>query len=160
MNSTIKMDAVKLDAGFNDNKFFITFRQGVEKGEKFDKEKSEVYHTAEYAISELPASLFVDCPAARHGLKQKMSDNLAMTKELKASTTIEMAVTACDELWTQLVSGNWNAVAKSAKAPSITLNAMESKFMEGVITGVTTWEMANELYKSITGKELPPVPEN
>jgi hypothetical protein len=160
MKTNIKMDAVKLDAGFDGNKFFMTFRQGAEKGEKFDREKSEVYHTEFFELSDLPASLFVDCPASRHGLKQKMADNLAMTKELKAATTISTAVDSSKELWKQLAGGNWNTVAKSAKAPAITLTAMEAKFMAGVISGVTSWEAANELYKSITGKELAAVPED
>lgn len=161
MNSTIKLAAVKLDAGFTlDNKFFITYRQNVAKGEKFDREKSEIFHTSEYDIAELPDTIFIDCPASRHGLKQKMCDNLALRKEDKAATSIEQAITMEDELWAQLIAGNWNAVARGPKAASIKLTDMEAKFLSGVTTGITTWEAANDLYKSITGKELPKLEEN
>lgn len=156
MNNTIKMTQVKLDAGYTDNgAFYMTFRQGVEKGVKFERDKSEVYDTIVFDINELPETIYRECPAARHGLKQKMGDNLAMTKELKEATTITMAITACNELWEQLKLGNWNSVAKGAKAPSVKLSDLETKFLAGLASGMMDYETANNLYKGITGKELP-----
>lgn len=156
MNNSIKMASVKLDAGYTENgAFFITFRQGVEKGVKFEREKSEVYDTITFDVNELPKSIFVLCDASRHGLKQKMCDNLALTKELKEATTITMAIEACNELWEQLKAGNWNAVARGAKAPSVKLSDLETKFMAGIEAGLMDYETANNLYKGITGKELP-----
>ena len=89
---TTKMAEVKLDASFNGNLFTMTYRQSALKGEKFDRTKSEIFAVVEYDVTQLPAALFLDCPAARHGLKQKMGDNLAMRKEDKETTAISDAI--------------------------------------------------------------------
>ena len=150
-----KMNLVKLDANFVGNAFNLTFRQGVEKGEKFDREKSEIYHTATYDLTQLPETLFIDCPASRHGLKQKLSDNLAMKAEVKLTTSVQDCVKLTDDLWTQLKEGNWNAVAQGGtKAPTIKLTDLEAKMLVAISAGLMDYDTANNLYKGITGKEL------
>jgi hypothetical protein len=156
--ATVKMNAVKIGAGFTgllNNTFKMEFIQAPIKGEKLDRETAEVFGAIEFDTSELPESIFINCPAACHGIKQKMADNLAMKAEDKAVTSLQEAVNSTEELWNQLVSGNWNAVAKGSKAPSIKLTDMEAKFLAGVEAGVMDYEAANSLYKGITGKDLP-----
>ena len=154
-NTTVKMAEVKLDCKFVGEVFSMTYRQGVEKGEKYDREKSEIFHTAEYNLSELPENIYLPCDSGKHGIKQKMSDNLAMKAETKATTSIAECLTMEQELWEQLKAGNWNAPTGATKAPSIKLNDLEAKFVAGITAGLMTYEMANNLYKGITGKDLP-----
>lgn len=122
-----KMSDVKLDVAYAGNFFTMTFRQSALKGEKFDREKSEIYATKSYDVNELPAALFLDCPAARHGLKQKMGDNLAMRKEDKETTAISAAISATDDLWKQLVNGDWNAVGKANNPNVIKVDTQVAK---------------------------------
>lgn len=161
MNTTMKnvKIATSIDA-IDNNILIITLREAVPKGEKFDAEKNEIYAEMRFDRSVL-AQEIVD-QAVMHGLKQKLCDNLAFTKEDKEVKTVQDAVNMTEALWKQLEDGHWNAPSKAPKAPSITLSDMEKKFLAGVEAGITTWEQASELYKMATGKDLPPleVPED
>lgn len=156
INNTKLMNAVKINCKTENEVFTMTFRQAALKGEKFDAETSEIYETLTFNLSDLPAAVYQPCDAARHGIKQKLSDNLAGKRDER---TLGQAIIDTKDLWEQL-KVSWNATGKGTKAPTMKLSEMEAKFMAGVIAGVTTWEQANELYNMVTGKTLPPVPQN
>lgn len=143
---------VKIDEPMNSIEFI--FREKTD-GEKFDQAKHVTFDSIDFSLSELPQS--IKDYAVFHGIKQKLADSLAFTKEDKKSKTVDDAVDSLTSLWQQLKDGNWNAPTKAGRksAPSVKLSDMESKFLEGVKTGVTTWEAANSLYSSMTGKQLP-----
>ena len=153
MNNSIMMATVKINAGQIETSaiFQMTFRQAPLKGEKYDAEKSEIYETLEFDTTELPPEIFVDCKAAWHGLKQKMIDNLAMSGETKAVTSLTEAITSTNDLWTQLKE-SWNAKAKAGKESEAVV--VGRKMMIAVTAGIMPYETANDLYKSIYKIEL------
>lgn len=155
MNATTFMSSVKIITNFDKNEFTIKYYQSVPKGQKFDIEKAELFASQTFDLTKLSASIFVDCPAARHGIKQKLIDNLAITAETKLVTTVQMAIDSENDLFNQLVAGNWNAKGTGKKAATMKLDAIELKFTEGVKSGLTTYETAATLYFSLTGKKLP-----
>lgn len=151
------MKNVKIATTSDNNILTITFRESMPKGEKFDSEKNDTYAEIQFDRDILTQAIIDQ--AVMHGLKQKLVDNLAFTKEDKEVKTVQDAVDMTEALWQQLKDGHWNAPSKAPKAPSITLSDMEKKFLAGVKLGVTTWEAAAELYKMATGKDLPQLPE-
>lgn len=148
-----KMKDVKIVTTVEGRTLTITFREAVAKGEKFNPDVHETFASMEFSANELN-NLIVE-QAVMHGLKQKLVDNLAMTKESKDATTVSDSIKMTKELWQQLLDGHWNAPTRTSKAPSITLSDMEKKFLAGVEAGITTYEQAAELYKMATGKDLP-----
>ena len=153
----IKMDSVKLDVSYVGTMFNLTFRQGVLKGEKFDREKSEVYHTLEFDITLLPPSIFLDCWCSRHGLKQKLSDNLAMTADAKKETSIQEAIDSTTALWDRLLIGETTLGTKSAKAKLTPEQIVIVSIHALIKSGTVTYENANALYTMTYGVALPPV---
>ena len=51
--------------------------------------------------SKLPASVWLDCPAARHGLTQKLGD-------AKSGGTASEKFAEVKEIWASLLTGSWN----------------------------------------------------
>ena len=154
MNYSNAKTTVKIDSAAKTLNFLI--REKLETGVKFDSEKHDTYVDLTFNQSDLPKEILEY--AILHGLKQKLADGLAFTKEDKASKTTDDAEKALEELWNQLKDGFWNSPTKAGRkpvAPSVKLSDMEAKFLSGVEAGITTWEQANDLYQSITGKELP-----
>ena len=151
-----KMNNVKIVTKISGDLLTITYRQAV-PGEKFDANKHDTYGSQTFNIAELSETIKHD--AILHGLKQKLVDNLAFTKEDKVKKSVQDAVTMTSALWKQLTDGHWNAPSRNPKAPSIQLSDMEAKFLEGVKNGLTTYEQAATLYFSMTGKQLPPLSE-
>lgn len=151
-----KMNTVKIVTKISGDLLTITYRQSV-PGEKFDATKHDTYGSQTFNIAELSETIKHD--AILHGLKQKLVDNLAFTKEDKAKKTVQDATDMTAALWKQLTDGHWNAPSRNPKAPTIQLSDMEAKFLEGVKNGLTTYEQAATLYFSMTGKQLPPLTE-
>ena len=157
--ATTLMKNVKLNCKFTSEVFTVTFN---EKQEKTDKKVEAIEITSEpFDCSELPAPVYVSCAASQHGIKQKMADSLALTAELKETTTVKDAINTLTELWLQLkgnadnnIDGSWNATSRSAKTPVVTLSSFETMLLSNVASGMISYEAANAMFKGQTGKEL------
>lgn len=108
------MNMVKININFTSTELHFQYLEKPLQGEKFTRDTAKVYSEKYYTLAELPTSLFIDCPASRHGLKQKLADNLAYKADEKEGISVEDASGSTDDLWKQLVSGNWNAKRKDA----------------------------------------------
>lgn len=159
-NLNVKMNAVRIVVSFFATNIIFRFLQAPEKGVKLESKTAVQFAERKFDMAQLPASLFADCPFSRHGLKQKMVDSLAMNKDVKAVTSLKESVESLSTLWAQFMAGNFNAVSRTTAA-TVKLSDMETQFLASVAAGITTFEQASVLYKSITGKELPvPVTES
>ena len=152
MNYLNAKTTVKINTEAKNLTFLI--REKVE-GEKFDAEKHDTYVDITFYVSELPAEIREY--AVLHGLKQKLADALAFTKEDKATKTTADAEKALEALWEQLKGGDWNAKSKGRKPaePSVKLSDMEEKLLARVKAGLMSWDEAYDFYRDLAGKELP-----
>lgn len=154
-NLNVKFSEVRVLVSFFAQTMKFRFLQAPEKGVKLDSKTAVEFAEREFDLTELPASIFADCIFSRHGLKQKMVDSLAMNKELKEATTMREVVESLTALWDQFKAGHFLAPSRATAAPSVKVSDMEATFLKSVAAGVTTFEQAAMLYKSLTGKDLP-----
>jgi hypothetical protein len=67
---------------------------------------------------ELPESIFVDCPAARHGITQKLGD-------AKSGGTAQEKYEEVLEIWGNLKGGSWNRRGNSGNLEELVERAYE-----------------------------------
>jgi len=57
---------------------------------------------------ELPEAVYMPCRSAKHGIEQKLRDNLATAKDVKAITSAKELYDKTEKLWNSLKTNEWN----------------------------------------------------
>jgi hypothetical protein len=102
---------------------------------------------------ELPETVYVSCRSAKHGIEQKLRDNLAMSKDVKAITTSKELFDKTEKLWNSLKTNEWNLKGTGA-AEKITVSDIELQFIKAIKSGEQEYAAASALYTMITKKQF------
>ena len=100
---------------------------------------------------ELPKAVYMSCRSAKHGIEQKLRDNLAMSKDVKAITTSKELWDKTEKLWNSLKTNEWNLKGTGA-AEKITVSDIELQFIKAILSGEQEYNAASALYTMITKK--------
>ena len=100
---------------------------------------------------ELPEAVYMSCRSAKHGIEQKLRDNLAMSKDVKAITTSKELFEKTEKLWNSLKTNEWNLKGTGA-AEKITISDIELQFIKAIKSGEQEFDAASALYTMITKK--------
>jgi hypothetical protein len=125
MNGILKMDGVKLNCSFTGEVFNVKF---CEKFDKSDvKQETVILKEVSFNCTELPANIYISCASSQHGIKQKMADSLALTGELKKTTSINDCIKILTDLWAQLKgteteAGSWTATTRANSANTLKID--------------------------------------
>lgn len=106
-----KMADVKLVKVLTENVLAMEFYPRPLAGEKLVKTDETCIEQIEIDLALMPEN--VKHLAMLHGFSQKFGDNLALTKDIKETFTVEEASEKTKDLERQLMAGDWNATGRS-----------------------------------------------